>query len=74
MIDSHGLTLLDSEMEDICQVVLRMRRPDSGPVKECKTCIHSRPFYGVMCHECKWWPILHDYYRPDPEKLPPNHD
>lgn len=25
--DNHGLTLLDSEMEDICRVVLQMRVP-----------------------------------------------
>ena len=27
MSDNHGLTLLDSEMEDICRVVLQMRVP-----------------------------------------------
>lgn len=27
MSDNHGLTLLDSEMEDICRVVLKMRVP-----------------------------------------------
>jgi len=44
--------------------------PCSATAPTCTTCIHNRPYYGVMCHECRWWPyfIIRDHYRPDPDK------
>ena len=60
MSQEHGLTLLDSELEDICQTVDRMRESwEAEKVRRyCRTCygsgqveIQSGPYFR-KCKEC----------------------
>jgi hypothetical protein len=61
----------NNRLEMECQ---QMRMTADNPaIPTCATCLNNRPYAGVMCHQCKWWPHLHlrDHYHPDSDLIKP---